>query len=91
MEIENETQTQFALKHGDNVTDRMAQYLLNAIIETLAKHGIEYHGHKTIKQLGEVDLGHDGEYRLLFDVKNPNDIFDHVEFKVVKTGWGRAL
>lgn len=90
MEIENVDQVGFAIKHGINTTNRMVPDLLNAVKESLEKHGIEYNGHKIIKQLGEVKE-RDGEWSLLFDVKNPDSTFDHIEFKVTKTGWGRSL
>lgn len=89
--IENEDQLEFSLKHGKNVTDRMVPDLLQAISVVLNHNLLSYNG-KTceMKQLGNI-IERDGEWSLLFDVKNPDEIFDHVEFKIVKTGWGRSL
>ena len=85
------TQADFAIKHGKNTTDRMTPDLLKAICDTLTVNGIVYNGEKrTVKQLGEM-LEQEGQHILLFDVLCPDDTFDHVEFKVVKSGWGRSL
>jgi hypothetical protein len=82
----------FALKHGSNTTDRITPDLLKAIMETLANHGVVYNGDvRYCIPLGVgVDTDPDGEWRLLFDIKGV-DGFDHIEFKVTKTGWGKNV
>lgn len=83
-------QVHFAIEHGKRTTDRMVQGLLEAISRKLSE-GIEYDGRKLqIKQLGSI-MKTNCEVRLLFDVQNHDDTFDHIEFKVTKTGWGRSL
>lgn len=80
----------FLLKHGDNTTQRIAPDILEALHEHLSK-GILYKGKiYQVKKLGEIDLDSDGYCRLLFDIKDIEG-FDHIEFSIRKTGWGRAL
>lgn len=88
---ENMDQALFALKHGKNVTDRMVPDLLTAIGNKLNGTSIKYNGRICeLKILGDVSE-RNGEVSLLFDVLKPDKTFDHVEFKITKTGWGRSL
>lgn len=77
----------FVMKHGRNTSDRLVPELLKAIGEKLSE-GIILNG-----QLLKVEplcepTERDGQYSLLFDVKEIAG-FDHIEFKITKTGWGR--
>jgi hypothetical protein len=86
------TQAEFSVKHGRNTTDRMVPDLLQALADLINKSKIVYNGKECeLKQLGDTVVSDAGEDMLVFDVKNPDDTFDHVEFKVVKSGWGRKL
>lgn len=78
---------QFALAHGKRTTDRLVPELLETIVTLLEGKSV---GNGFIKRLGDV-RERDGEWSVLFDVKNPDETFDHIEFKITKTGWGRAL
>lgn len=82
----------FILKHGSRTTDRMVPDLLSAVRSKFDGAEINYNGKSCqIKCLGEPYQGGDGEWKMLFDVKNPDETFDHVEFLITKTGWGRSL
>lgn len=75
------TDAMFALKNGQNTSDRLETDLIAAIVETLVTHGITFNGKKCeIKPFGTLG----------FDIKGV-DGFDHIEFKLVKTGWGREF
>lgn len=88
----NTDQAKFAIKHGDRTTDRMVEDLLEAIADLLNASQITCGGKRlSLKTLGNVGKDSEGTTRLLFDVKNPDETFDHIEFKIIKTGWGRAL
>lgn len=92
MKIENETQAMFALKHGHNQTDSMVYDLMVSLSGLINASEVDFRGKKCkLKLLGLSRHGDDENFSLLFDVKNPDDTFDHVEFKITKTGWGRAL
>lgn len=85
------TQADFAMKHGQNTTDRIAPDLLEKIAELLNGKTIEYNGRTClIKKVGGL-YERDGEWRFMFDVKYPCDQYDHVEFTVTKTGFGGSL
>jgi len=87
-----EEKAAFIMRHGSNTTDRMVPDLMEAIISCLEINGIKI-GDKSVrvKRLGAgVTASPDGETRLLFDVLDPDDTFDHIEFKITKTGWGRS-
>lgn len=91
MKIENETQAMFAKKHGETTTNIMEPDLLAAIATLIDQKEVIYHGKPCQVKVLTVSKNDVGKWRLLFDVKNPDDTFDHVEFNVVKTGWGRGL
>lgn len=81
----------FLIKHGGNTTDRIVPDLLRSIANLINKSEIEYNGRKCkLRQLGEP-RSRDGGWRFTFDVLNPDDTFDHVEFTITKTGWGRMI
>lgn len=89
--VNNPEQVYFALKHARNTTYRMVPDLLETIVKTLHGQEIDYNGKKCVlSRLGDV-RERDGEYRVSFDVLNPDDTFDHIEFTITKTGWGRSL
>lgn len=82
-------ETEFLMKHGENASDRLVRDLLFAIAETLEKHGVIYaDGFYKIKRVGTGVFKRDGAHHLLIDVKNAGG-FDHIEFCVTKTGWGK--
>jgi hypothetical protein len=90
----NSEELAFSLEHGKNTTNRMVESLLIAIAQVINTSHITYEGKSCrLKCLGAGVSKSDetGEWRLLFDVLDPNDMFDHVEFKITKTGWGRSM
>jgi hypothetical protein len=89
-------ENEFLVKHGRNTTDRMAAGLLEAIADMLPGF-LYYNGKKCRMKLLEVNdnkgIGTDaetGEFVLRFDIIDPDENFDHVEFAIRKTGWGRT-
>lgn len=77
----------FIIKHGNNTSNRLVPELLKAIGEKLSD-GITLHGQNLrVKPLCDP-IERDGQYILLFDVKEVAG-FDHIEFKIMKTGWGK--
>ena len=89
--IDNKMKGDFAMKQGESVTDRMVPDLLQAILDVLPNE-IEYNGKKCIlKPLGKGVVQSNGSWSILFDIKDPDDTYDHVEFCIEKTGWGRSI
>lgn len=95
MDVDLETTREFALRKGRNVSNRLVEEILLAVSEQLI-HG------RTIR-LGDRNVivtvvagtgvgkrGEDETASLLFDVRIPGHGFDHIEFKVSKTGWGMS-
>lgn len=81
----------FALKHGKNTSDRLVPDIMQGISDILDGNRVFFNGRScAIKKLGEVRQ-RDGEWRFSFDVLNPDETFDHIEFTVTKTGWGRGI
>ena len=75
------------MSHGENTSDRLVPELLKAIGKKLSE-GIVLNGQTfLVKPLCEP-TERDGQYNLLFDVKDIAG-FDHIEFKITKTGWGK--
>jgi hypothetical protein len=72
-------ETDFLVKHGINTSDRISKDLINVIQEILVSSSYEYKG----KPLEFKAFGNSG-----IDVKGV-DGFDHIEFTITKTGWGR--
>lgn len=88
-----EAKAEFALKHGKNSTDRMTPELLRAIGDLICTSRITYE-ERSLKMLvvgRGLSQDENGDWLLMFDVKKPDDTFDHVEFTIRKTGWGRRL
>lgn len=91
-EIQIPTQANFALKKGRNTSDRLVPDIMKALMEAINKTTIEYEGTKQLKTLGtEIKQNDDGDWYLTFDVIEPGEGFDHIEFTIKKTGWGMCL
>jgi hypothetical protein len=83
---------EFVHKHGENVTERMVPTLMEALAGLINKSEINHNGRSCkLKVLGSVKQDEDDEWSLMFDVLDPDDTFDHVEFNITKTGWGRSF
>lgn len=82
-----------AENHGRNTTNRTAEELLTVIGEMINKQTVEYNGKLVkLKTLTEKpSVGKNGEVALMFDALNPDNTFDHIEFTITKTGWGRSM
>jgi len=85
-----ETPIDLHIDHAKRTSDRISHEILLAISEFLRGKELPINGNAvTLKPLGETGVGvRNDELSLLFDVLGV-DGFDHIEFKVVKTGWGR--
>lgn len=68
----------FIVPHSQRNAAREAEAFITEIIEVLVKHGVSG---KTVNPFGEKG----------FDITHPSDLFDHLEFKVICTGWGRIM
>lgn len=80
------------VSHAQRTSDRVTNEILLAISECIRGKELHLNGQTlTLKPLGETGVGvRNGELSLLFDVKHVEG-FDHIEFKIVKTGWGKSV
>jgi len=71
--------TNFALPKGNRETDRLEPELVKALVDCLEGQTFTYNGQLcTISRFGDKGV----------DVRGV-DGFDHIEFCITKTGWGR--
>lgn len=83
-----EIQTNFAFEKGKRDTDRLVSKILLAFLRKLEGQHIEVNGKQcTIRRVGRGDIND----KLMVDILNPTDEYDHIEFTIEKTGWGRSL
>ena len=83
------TQVDFAAQKGIRDTDRLVTECLMAIAPLLDGKTVRIED----KDCAVVCLkAHEkGKPYLMFDIRDPNETYDHIEFTVNKTGWGRGL
>ncbi len=77
------TEAIFALKKGENESHRLVEFCLQQIAQHI-------NASPNLKALGDP-YERDGEWHLTFDVKTPGMGFDHIEFTIKQTGWGRGV
>lgn len=76
----------FSIPEAERRTDRIAAKCFSEIARLL--------GGKTIAIDGRdcrLFILTKGKTKMMFDVLDPDDTIDHIEFTITKTGWGRAL
>jgi len=86
---EEEARIHFELESGKNQSDRMVYAVLGALAKHLDNHIIVDGNMYDIRVLG-APTERNGEISLMFDVKDLPG-FDHIEFTIKKTGWGRNV
>lgn len=79
MTVDHTLQTELAIQKGIRESDRIAQDLIAVIQDILVSSSYEYNG-KPIEFKAFGDKG--------IDIKGV-DGFDHIEFTITKTGFGR--
>lgn len=85
-------EAKFALKHGENSTDRMSADLLNGIKTSIKATGVPYDGRLlSVREVNQPKQDNMGNWYMTVDVLEPDGVHDHVEFTITKTGWGRAI
>jgi hypothetical protein len=82
-----EEKIDFAMKKGERDTGRLVKECLLAFSRALGDRqclvGNRACEFKVItKEIGDS---------LMVDITNPSDEYDHIEFTITKTGWGRKL
>lgn len=83
-----EIQANFAIEKGKRETDRLISDCLKEIRCALEGKEISLRGRLCkLKALSKDD----NFEKLVFDVLNPSDTYDHIEFTIKKTGWGRMM
>lgn len=84
MDKETETQIHFQMESGKNQSDRLVHECLIGLAGLLHNQYVQVDGKQykieVIKQVGSV----------MFDIKDLPG-FDHIEFNIEKTGWGRGV
>ena len=79
----------FARKKGENLANRVAQDCLVGLQELL--HGVEVNGKICNIKLHGTPKKRDGQWQIMFDILNPCNEIDHIEFIIRNTGWGMDL
>jgi hypothetical protein len=79
-----ETQAMFGIRKGQRESDRLVQDCLDGLTLLLHDKYVQINGKGyPVKVIA-------GEGRIMFDIRNLPS-FDHVEFTLEKTGWGRGV
>ena len=79
-----ETQSHFAITKGRVESDRVTRECLKALQKLMDGKHVRVCGKKAkIRIVGDVK-----DNKFMLDIVGLND-FDHIEFTVTKTGWGR--
>ena len=85
-------QTDFAMKKGGRDSDRLCTHWLEKIVHYLDGKSFTVSGRKCmVRRVGQVSIKEDGTISVMFNIENPSDELDHIEFSIAKTGWGMKL
>lgn len=85
-------ETHFQIESGNNISDRIAPILLRNMFFIMKDMKVPFQGKMcTLKLVGEPYKNEtSGEWELMFDVMGVEG-FDHIEFILTQTGWGREI
>lgn len=84
MDKETETQLHFLTSSGERQSDRLVADCLVGLASFLHGHYVQVDG----KRYKMKVLTHDE--KVMFDIEGLPG-FDHIEFVITKTGWGRGV
>jgi hypothetical protein len=72
----------FAIPHAQRTAERDGAAVLESFLKSIEGHAFEHEGKTlSVKRFGQYG----------FDVRGELGAFDHLEFTVGNTGWGRKL
>lgn len=82
----------FMIPSSQRNVERTVPDLLDAIATALTETVIQYEGKEfKLHVLTPSFLEDKQQWNLMFDVRDPNECFDHIEFSIRQTGWGRVV